>query len=511
MFQNIREELDNRPGLFQAFIVCVVLALGMQCAQGLIAASAAKHLDAVQATWKQDGQWSLTRLRNRERGARSLHHTKYFSGFETASLDKLLVGAKQKLDAGIAADNPDTQQELASQAQVLIRRVKDGAQERLAYLDFLDRARREFLDKMTSLRGAIAGQTALVQTFVDKGYYPTHFAPADRLAGEAATLLGRAEKLQPSLPTGATPDESWVSKADYVAIWRLAEEGLRTVGEAARLARGVEALRQANDKRIETLRARTGEIRVLYARAFAASQHLERFEPYRCLIHVTRANGVLQGVNYQLTDAYNRNGMSTQQFQASADIINAVDAQLAGADQAFVQAIDRWKDVQSAITQIPAKRKSADAAIVRTDDQLDNYSWNNQSTAEDLLRDARALFREGDSYKESDPLKSARKFDEALAKATDAHDKVNTRSKPQPRSSSSDFSVSIGDDDGDSGGGGFLGGGGGGGNSGGGGFFGGGDSGGGSSGSSGFGGDYGGPSGGDFGGPSGGDFGGNDF
>ena len=199
----------------------------------------------------------------------------------------------------------------------------------------------------------------------------------------------------------------------------------------------------------------------------------------------------------QLQQTKTLNDMAHQRFQEATALLDRLATVRAESDRAFVTAIDRWRDVESAVAALSEREQSAVDAINRASGLISEYSYNNQNDAEDLLRDARAAMRDGQTLTATDPLTSQTQFASAKSKAEKAYDEIDTSARRTRHTVSHDATD---DDDDDS----FFGGGGGGGS------WGSGSDNDDSGGGGGWGG-FGGPSGGDYGGPSGGDYGDGDF
>lgn len=486
MLDLIREQVRRRPGLLAALLICFSLSLAMRGISCAIARGAEASVNEAQQQFDTViGRFEA--FENRLKSAGNLHRPNYLKGIEIAFFGKNLASAKEKLNEARSSNNPSTKKQLAGEAIGLISAMLGQIQDHSAYLDLLDRARREFLETLADLNDKITGHDQKVASIVAQGYFQKHFVSAGRLRGESERLLKRAMALLPNEVIRFRPpenkDNKWILGVDYLAVWKIAQEGLNTVAEANRLADRVPALAQENKQQIRTLSQNLGRTRELYTRAFTAAQYLEKYQPYRCLSEINRANNSLGDLTGQLFDAEYRNDMLRQDFEGAAKVLNAVGSQIANTDRAFVSVIDRWRDVQSAIASLNNDRSGADRAIDRASDRIREYDHNSQSQSEGLLRDARAAFRDGDNLRQNDPLRSRESFLSAKSKADSAYNQVDTSSRQS--SGSIDWGGSGGDFGGSDGGFGDFGGGGGGG----------------------LGGDFGGPSGGDFGGPSGGDFG----
>ena len=487
----VYKEMRRRSGLIVVLLICFTFGLAMRGISWSMARSAEMRIVEVQTTYAGITR-SLEALETRFKSAGGIHRAEYLKSFEVASLRDGVSSAEEKLAGAKATSDPAVKKRIAQEAAAHVSEITAKIRERVEYLDLLDRSRREFLTRLADLEGAIANNQKNVAGIIAQGYFAKHFGPSGRLQDEAEALLTRAKAMLPrEIPEGGQPNDQWISQADYLAVWKIAQEGIGTVTESVRLAESVPALAEENEKQIKALSGslvRTGD---LYPRAFAAAQHLEKYALYRCLVGVNRANSALGDLKAQLADAAYRNDMQRQNFEDAAKVLGAVGSRIADTDRIFVSAIDRWRDVQNAIASSNSDRSAASSAIDRAAGHIDDYDYNSQYTSEDLLRDARAAYRDGENLRSNDPLQSRQQYIAAKSKADRAYDEVDTSSRSTSYGSggSTDF------------GGGF-----GGSDSGGGDFFGGGSDGGG-----GFGGDFGGPSGGDFGGPSGGDFGGGDF
>ena len=488
--ETVREEIGRRPGIFLTIIACLVLGFFMRGAGCLIIHSAETQVVEVQAV-ANDTNAAYERLIARTDDAKKEHNPRYLEQFEIASIDNALTSVKEKLKAADEAENPTEKRNLAQEAKQLLVQANKETKERLEYLDLLDQAKREFTIRLKELRDTLFSHTARIDKLVAEGFFRAHFAAAEKLITEAQGILDRAEHMSPSL--------------DYLRIWQTANNGLRVTKDVGQLVERVSTLMTDNSRRLNEVWKKQQKVNELYPKAFAAAQNLEQYAAYRCLAGVNQSYAFFSGLVTQLADANQRNNMTRQEFEAVAAEINQIDQQLANADRVFVSAIDRWRDVQQAQSALVGKRKSAYDAVERARAEIQDYDYNNQSEAEGLLRDARASLRDAGNLESSDPVESTRKFTSTIAKANQAHDAVDTRSRR---------SLSQNDDDDDDSGFGFGFGGGSSGSSGGsgdGGFFGGGSGSDNSGGGFGGGGDFGGPSGGDFGGASGGDFGGGDF
>lgn len=486
--EKVRMEIRQRPGVLAGLILCFILGITMRGVGCAMVRSAEASVQETQTSVLTVAD-SLEALETRFKAASTVHRAEYLKSFEVSSLSKTLASAKDKLAAAKAEGNPSNKKRIAQETVTLVSQITLKIQERIGYLDLLDRSRREFLTRLADLGGAIADNQKKVESIVAQGYFPKHFGPSGRLRSEAELLLKRAEAMLPDaqIHEGNQPNEQWISKADYLSIWRIAQEGVGTAKEADRLADRVPALAQENKRQTQSLASNLTRTRELYPRAFAAAQHLEKYPLYKCLTNVNRANNLLGDLKAYLVDAEYRNDMLRQDFEGASNILSTVSSRIADTDRVFVFAIDRWRDVQEAVASLAKDRSAADSAIDRAADRIEDYNHNSQSRSENLLRDARAAYRDGDNLRSNDPLESRARYLSAKSKADSAYNEVDTSSRVSDTSSGSGF-------------GGFGGSGSGGGD-----FF------GGSGGGGGFGGDFGGPSGGDFGGPSGGGFGGGGF
>ena len=488
MIDNVGIEIKRRPGLVLALIICFSLGLTMRGIGCVMVRSAEASVEEAQLSVAELAN-SLEVLETRFGTAKTIHRSEYLKSFEVASLKQTLQSAEKKLSAAKDTGNPSGKKQISQEAGALVLQVIPKISERLKYLELLDRSRREFLARLVDLRVAIVDNQTKIESIIAQGYFPKHFGPSERLRGESDLLLKRAKVLLPGeIPESGQPDEQWISKADYLTIWNIAQEGLGTVVEANRLAESIPALAQENKKLVQTLSTNLSQTRELYSRAFAAAQYLEKYPSYRSLANVNNSFNHLRNIESNINDAEYRNDMLRQDFDGAARILGMVGSRIADADRIFVSAIDSWRDIQAAILSSSRDRSTADSAINRATGHISSYNYNSQIGSENLIRDARAAFRDGDNLRSSDPLKSHDRYLTAKSKADSAYNAVDTSSRSSDTSSGGfgDFGGSSGDS-----GGGFFGG----------------DSGGGG----GFGGDFGGPSGGDFGGPSGGGFGNGNF
>src|SRR3989338_2731494 len=473
-------EIQRRPGIVAALIICFVVGFSMHGVGYVMVRNAEASIEATQVLVANTVN-TLEVLETRLKIARTVHRAEYLKSFEVASLTQTVGSAKEKLTTAKAVSNPDSKKRISKEVAGLISQLTPKFRERIEYLDLLDRSRKEFLVRFIGLNTAIKDNQKKIEGIIVQGYFPKHFNPPIHLRGEAEILLKRAEALFPAaglqLPNQILPDrqsdEQWISRADYLAIWRISQEGLGTVTEANRLADRVPALVQENKNLIKSLATNLNQTRELYRRAFVAAQYLDKYPVYKCLIEVNRANNALGNLNGFLGDAEYKNDMLRQDFEGAANVLNMVSSRIADTDRTFVSAIDRWHDVQDAIASLDRDRSSADSAINRAASHIRSYDYNSQGTAESFLRDARAVFRNGGNLRSNDPLQSRQEYISARSRADSAYNAVDTSSRHVDSGGNGfDFGGSSG-----SGGGGF---------------------GSGSGGGGGFGGDFGGPSGGDF-------------
>lgn len=491
MLEKIQEVVKQHRKALPAFIVCFCFGLTMQAVGWIMAQNAQANVLKAESSILENSK-QIDELEVRFGEASKLHRAEYLKSFEVVSLKKILVLAQDKLENAKSVRDPSKKTQLALEALATILQVPSEIKARSEYLELLNRARRGFLNRVIDLDVAVSLHKKLVDSLVFQGFFERHFQPSVRLRNEAELLLQRAMAMLPGgLLPEEQPNEQWVSGVDYLGIWNLLQDGIGTVIEAESLAKRVPALLKENQDRIQNLKQDLNRTAGIYHRAFAAAQYLERYAPYKCLVNVNRANNLLVGLGLRIEEATHRNDMARQDFRVAADILGAVGSQIAETDHVFVSAIDRWRDIQDAIFSLDSNLKSAESAIDRAARQIEDYDYNNQSDAENLLRDARIDFRDGSNLRGSDPLRSRASYLSAKSKADSAYDRVDTSSR---RSSNDSIGIGFGGSSGGSGGGFF---GSGGSDSGGGGF--------------GSGGDFGGPSGGDFGGPSGGNFGSGGF
>lgn len=486
ILEKVREIVKQRRKALTILIACFCFGLAMQGIGWILVKNAQANVLRVELSVSENLK-QLEELDGRFRVAKKIHRAEYLKSFETASLKKALNSAQEKLESAKFVHNPDKKTRLASAALELVSRIPVEVKERSEYLELLDSSRKGFVNRVVDLQTAITAHKKLVEDLVSQGFFQKHFQPSELLSGEAESLFQSAEKMLPDVVLMLQPEEQWISGVDYLGIWNMAQNGLGVVAEADRLTKRVPAFLKENQERTNILTRDLKRTKELYHRAFAAAQYLERYVPYRCLANVNRSNNLLAGLELRIEEAVHRNDMTRQDFQGAADILSAVGSQIAETDRVFVSAIDRWRDVQDAIATLDSHRKAADNAIDKAAEEIEDYDYNNQSEAENLLRDARVDFREGGNLRGNDPLRSRASYVSAKSKADLAYNNVDTSSRHSTDISNSD-SNGVGDS----------------------GFFGSGGS--GSSGGGGpAGGGFGGPSGGDFGGPSGGNFGKGDF
>lgn len=487
----------RRPGILLGIAACfvfILLAQGMKCVATVSANSQVDEVSQLLAAANDQNKEFVARRVDAEKN----HHKAYLEklpianafgpGIEDAGLD--LLTARE-------AEHPNEKLKLAKTALDQLQTAVHGIKEALVYLNTLDQAKREYADNISALEDKFGEYHKVVNGLVAQGYFKMHFDEFYPLYNKAQYARDHA-RVSSSFPL----TDSNLQLPDYLAIWQETREGIKYIDEARKLVEGVPQLVRENEDRIKRLYGQLEKTSGLYSVAWAASQHLAKYPNYNYTGKIVSAMTLLTDLRSKIHDAQNNNSMAVQQFTLAAQIINSVEGKRAEADHIFVEAIDKWKDVQSALAEIPQKERTANKKISEADEEVNDYNYNNQSDAEKHLRDARVLLRDARNTAESDPVASLAKYNQAIRKAEQAYEEVDTRSRRSKVRVV--FGSGSDDDDDDSGFGGFFGGGSDD-DSGGGGFFGGGG------GDSSFGGDFGGPSGGDFGGPSGGDFGGGDF
>lgn len=505
MLEKLRQEAWNKPGILVGIAACFVVILLTQGLKCIAVVSANSHLEEVVQLYDSVKSKDDAFIKRYAEALKN-HHKSYLEKLnDNARGFNVIVDAKEKLEQAKTAEHPDTKNQLASEAYNGLKTVDGDRTQRLSYLDTLDQAKKEYAKNVKTLDSKFSEYGGLVSDLKAQGYFSEHFDANSLLLKKARDIHTHALE---SLGTPLTGSD--LQLPDYLAIWYETREGFGYVNEAMKLAQSVPRLAHDNQERIESLSSQLEKTGRLYSPAWAAAQHLSQYPKYNLANQVTNSYALFVSLGSRISEAKQYNDMSVQNFRLAAQVVNEIEGRRAEADRTFVDAIGKWKDLQAALANIPGKENAVAKKISEADEEIHDYSYNNQSEAEGYLRDARALHRDAQNLAKSDPIESLAKYDQAIHKAGQAYEEVDTSSRRSKVRVV--FGSGSDDDDDDSGFGGFFGGGGGSDdNSGGGGFFGGGggsnDSGGGFFG----GGDFGGPSGGDFGGPSGGDFGGGDF
>lgn len=501
--ENIIRGQERRRRLLVAMIACFGLAILAQMGRSCLVDRAETSVTALEQQSLKAAEQDVQNIRNMFTAAKVVHHPQYLKKFEMASLDPLLAEAKAKIEAAHAADHPNDKENLAQEAEQLIARLDKAIGERRQYLVQLNAAKDGYFEKVSLLRSSIFGAKGRVTSLVSRGFFKSHFAAIEELTQRAESRLQETEKLNGVLLGGT-------AFPDYLKIWQTANDGLRIAEEAGRLIDEVPQRADKNKETLATIRRGIRGTEQLYPRAVAAAEHLTRYPRYACTADVLNAYRAMTNLENQLREAEVLNGMERQKFQEATTLLDNLATVRANSDRTFVLAIDRWRDVETAVAALSEREQTATRSINRASNQISDYSYNNQSDAEDFLRNARVALRDGQALTTTDPLGAKAQFESAESKANKAYDEVDTSPRRTSRRVSHDdtddvIGIVLGGDDDDDDDDGFFGGGGGG-------SWGGGsddddDSGGGG----GWGGSFGGPSGEDFGGPSGGDFGDGDF
>lgn len=431
---------------------------------------------------------NFDQLKRHYEKAKGKHLAIYVQKISLQPIGVALAEAQRLRIEATQASHPNDKRSLAAQAAGKLTNLGGLLSERQSYLNLLDRALALHQSEPQNLTQGTNQARNYMSGLEKAGYFPANFLEPRQLLAAADQRLKRShqllrEKLEKNSP-------------DYLGVYLVCLEGERFAKDSKKLTEAIPALRLSNESRLANLPDNAPEVKRGYEQAWMAANQLESYPNYRILDMVKDANNSFTEIQNSWEIAKDQNSMAKQEFELAAQNLAKAEEILAKANETFSKAINSWEEVQSAIRQNPGARRSAQKAISRAKNEIDDWSENDQSEAEDLLRKARDQLASGDLRRQSDPPSGLRYYHSAKSSADEAYEAVDTH-----RHTSSSPSIGFGgsSDSGSSGSYGGYGGGGG--------YSGGGSSGGGSGG----GGGYGGPSGGGYGGPSGGGYGSGGF
>lgn len=489
-----QDKVRQHPVIVAAIAIFLLLGISMRIASCSIEHSAETKLEATQNDFAALEE-KYASLASKLETAKKTHSPQYLSKFEINSLTEAMDKAKAILAQAEESESPDEIVALSEEANDSSRYVMNEIERRLAYIQQLDLALANYQAEVALLAEKIASCKQTIQELIGQGFFPEHFSEATNICEKVQTIYGQLQE-----EINKNQDD-----LDYLKIWGGAKENQKIVENALQMARGVPELTKENAARIAEVQSRTEKTRGLHLRAFAAAQNLEKYPKYRCLGEVNSAMNSLLPISVMLSGAQTQNGMKAQEFQQAAETLRQIDSLLATAKSTFDNAVNTENRLDTAVKSVFSKKNAAGRAIGDAHEEIEEYDYNDQSDAENLLRQAKQKQSDAQSLESNDPIQSHDLYVQAIDLANKAKNEVDTRARRTSPSHGVGVVFGTGsssdDDDWGGGGGGF---GGGGSDWGGGGGLGGGSDWGG-------GGDFGGASGGDFGGASGGDFGGGGF
>ena len=107
--EKVRMEIQRRPGIVAALIICFVLGLTMHGVGYVMVRNAEASIEATQVLVANTVN-TLEVLETRLKIARTVHRAEYLKSFEVASLTQTVGSAKEKLTTAKAVSNPDSKE-----------------------------------------------------------------------------------------------------------------------------------------------------------------------------------------------------------------------------------------------------------------------------------------------------------------------------------------------------------------------------------------------------------------
>lgn len=416
-------------------------------------------------------EWSAVRLECDRVAARLAkaprrHPARYLAGQSLAGVPEELRRAGEALDRATRARHPGEKARWSAEAEAALNRARAKIEGVRSTLDRLDAAASGHAVAARRLSTAIEEARRTVATLEAEGYRPEHFTAARERLVQAERRAEEVRRLQERAGGAGVP---------YLEIYDASREGQARAEEAARLARGVAELRQANEARARALLDRIAAIRGQESSARFAAARLASYGAYApAVANVQRGSRELDAAAEAARAALRANGMDRQAFREAAELLAEGERRAGTAADAFARAVETERLLTVALAAMAGLREAAADDIEDARREIDRYDHLDQESALRLLNQATGEFRRAETLRYADPIAATALYRQARSLAIDARSSVRTSSP--------------------SSGGGEGGGWGGGGSSG------------GPSGGS-----YGGPSGGSYGGPSGGSHGSGGF
>ena len=219
---------------------------------------------------------------------------------------------------------------------------------------------------------------------------------------------------------------------DYEAIYRECTAAMSEVERARAWIEEVPRLRDSNERRLVRYRDRLEFVRSLIPAAQEAALRLEPYPRYRMRGTLREAIRALATEDARLAEVARLNSMAVQDFDGAARLLAEIEGDLAARRDLFQQTINRAAELADARERIADQSRFAATAIARARQRLDQFRYNGQADAANLLRQAESAFQTGNGLWDADPIGALNAFSQARLLAERAYSAVDTRARISP-------------------------------------------------------------------------------
>lgn len=364
------------------------------------------------------------RVARRLRAAQEKHLPRYLEGVQLAEAARALDAAAALLGRSDRSPDPGDVRLCAETAAGHLTNVGPYLGQIEGRLDQLDAALAEYPTLPDRVESACREVEPIAARLREQGYFARHFAPAHEMLARARATAARARELARQPIERGLPD--------YEAIYRECTAALGDVERARAWIEEVPRRRESNERRLVRYRDRLGFVRSLIPAAEEAAIRLEPYPRYRMRGTLTEAIRALATEDPRLAEVSRRNSMEVQDFDGAARLLAEIEGDLAARRDLLQQAINRAAELVDARQRIEEQSRLAALTITRARQRLEQFRFNGQAEAANLLRQAESVFQSGNGLWDADPIGALTAFSQARLLAERAYSAVDTRARTAP-------------------------------------------------------------------------------
>lgn len=361
-------------------------------------------------------------------------HPKYTDTLSVTEAIKRVTSEHDYLVALPTTEDPRPIERATARAKQVVATTALIQKEVATFIAKLDTALAHYTQAEPRMRTDALEVKTRVAELVQQGYYTRHFSDAEaviaQINSQADALAVLSKKID---PRDARPD--------YVLIYEKGEAARALRTQAFSLANRIPELRATVQSVSQEAARSLWSARSALPQAYSAARRVESYRAYRSKDFtggLREWESTFSVLDQNLTEVRRRNGMDVQDFYGAQDLLENVRSQLQKL-HAYIARVEDFDDaVQRAVSSLPSARSRASSAIGDADSHIREWSQNDQSEAEELVRTARSYYSTGRLNESDDPLSALRSYRSAASYASQAYDAVDTYVPPPPTIDSDD-------------------------------------------------------------------------